>query len=91
VLEKARQDKNDNPLWNSIQPPTDAEKFFQQPSSQQQLLKQLFQPDNQMLDKITEQMNQLMERMKELEKSQSELLDRLSEKKQAQERQKSLL
>jgi hypothetical protein len=88
VLEKARQDKNDNPLWNSIQPPTDAEKFFQQPSSQQQLLKQLFQPDNQMLDKITEQMNQLMERMKELEKSQSELLERLTEKQQMQKTQK---
>ena len=102
VLEKARQDKNDNPLWNSVQPPIDTEKFLQQlnpsgqnmylqPSSQQQLLKQMFQPDNKILNEIQQQMNQLMERMKELEKSQNELLNRLSEKNQAQERQKSLL
>lgn len=103
VLEKAQQETDFNSLWNSVQPPIDAEKFLQQlnpsgqnmfsgqPFSQQQLLKQLFQPDNQMFDKITEQMNQLMDRMKELEKSQNELLNRLSEKNQTQERQKSLL
>ena len=50
-------------------------KFSEPPSGQ----------DDQTLDKIQDQMSQLMDRIKELEKSQNELLNRLSEKQGNQE------
>ena len=68
-------------FMNSPEPPMDFEKFFNLPNIKVNPSEPLFQQDKQVLDKITEQMNQLMEQIKELEKSQSELLDRLPEKK----------
>jgi hypothetical protein len=81
ALQKAQERKSEGYFTNPPEPPMDFEKFFQQPNFNINPPEPLFQQDNRTLDKITEQMNQLMERMKELEKSQSELLDRLPEKK----------
>ena len=82
ALKNAQERKSEDSFMNPLEPPADFEKFiFRQPNIKINPSEPLFQQDKQMLDKITEQMSQLLERIKELEKSQSELLDRLSEKK----------
>jgi membrane-associated protease RseP (regulator of RpoE activity) len=81
AAKKALKRLSEGYFMNSPELPTDFEKFFPQPNININPSEPLFQQDNRMLDKMTEQMSQLLERIKELEKSQSELLDRLSEKK----------
>jgi len=100
AVKNAQKRRSEDSFMSLPQPHIDSKSFLPQiypqknlllqQLQQQQLLNHKFEPDNQMLDKITGQINQLMEQMKELEKSQSELLERLSEIK-AQERQKTLL
>jgi hypothetical protein len=81
AAKKALERLSESYFMNSPELPTDFEKFFPQPNIKINPSEPLFQQDSRTLDKITEQMSQLLEQIKELEKSQSELLDRLSEKK----------
>ena len=82
ALKNAQERKSKGSFMNSPEPPADFEKFiFRQPNIKISPSEPLFQQDSRTLDKIQEQMSQLLERIKELEKSQSELLDRLPEKK----------
>ena len=81
AIKSAQEKMSEGFFMNSPEPPMDFEKFFNLPNIKVNPSEPLFQQDKQVLDKITEQMNQLMEQIKELEKSQSELLDRLPEKK----------
>jgi hypothetical protein len=70
------------------QPPEDFRNFyFQQPNFQRLPSEPTLQQDMQFFDKIQKQMNQLTDQIKELEKSQSELLKRLSEKLENQQNQ----
>jgi membrane-associated protease RseP (regulator of RpoE activity) len=83
ALKKAQERKSDGSFTNPSEPSLDFEKLFPQPNTNINPPGPLFEQDNRMLDKMTEQMSQLLERIKELEKSQSELLDRLNEKKES--------
>jgi hypothetical protein len=56
----------------------------QQPRLKQAPTQKPFNPDSQMLDKIEKQMEKLQDRIKELEKNQSDLLDRLSKQQDKQ-------
>ncbi|MBN2181083.1 MAG: PDZ domain-containing protein [Sedimentisphaerales bacterium] len=83
AIENARKRSTDRNLWNSIQPPIDLkDNMMWQMPSQNWPSGQMFQPDKRMNDNIQKQMTELMDRIKELEKSQSELLDRLTKEKQ---------
>lgn len=82
AVKNARKRKFDDTFLSSPQPPEGLKNyFFQQPDFKIRPSEPMFQQENRTLDKIQEQMSQLIERMKELEKSQSELLNRLPEKK----------
>ena len=82
ALKKAQERKSVGSYTNPPEPSLDFEKLFTQPNIINPS-EPLLQQDNRTLDKMTEQMSQLLDRIKELEKSQSELLDRLNEKKES--------
>jgi hypothetical protein len=83
ALKNAQEKLSEGYFTNPPEPPIDFDKFINQPNININPSEPLIQQDNRTLDKMTEQMSQLLERIKELEKSQSELLDRLTEKKES--------
>ena len=85
ATKNAREKRDIEAFRYSPKPPADLKNLFQQPSFQSFPLEPMLQQEGQFFQNIQKQMNQLTDQIKELEKNQSELLKRLSEKHENQQ------
>ncbi len=81
AIKNAREKRDIEAFKYSPKPPADFNNFyFQQPNLQRLPSEPMLQQEGQFFENLQKQMNQLTDQIKELEKNQSELLKRLSEK-----------
>ena len=86
AIKNACKRRSEGSFMSPPKPPAGSGNFyFQQPNPQHLPSEPMLQQDMQFFENIQKQMNQLTDQIKELEKSQSELLKRLSEKNESQQ------